>query len=103
MLDTDLAEHMCQRLRISFSNLRSQLVSQSTGENQLTKAVNVLSKHSNPLEIADYLLAHGGHAKAEDLNDLLERSKSAWVVEPDRAGQGLFDASHLAYRSQPTP
>lgn len=80
MLDTDLAEEMCQTLQIPLPDLRSRAVASATGQNQLKVAMEVLAKYRAPLQIVDYLLAHKGRAKPEDLNALLERGKSAWRV-----------------------
>lgn len=89
MLDTDLAEAMCQKLRIPLPNLRSREVDSYTGQNQLRQAMESLIKHAAPLQIADYLLGHGGHARAADLEELLGRSKSAWEVGVRAGRPGL--------------
>jgi hypothetical protein len=75
MLDTDLAEHMCQALRIPLPDLRTSKVDGVSGRRQLDTALEVLTKHTAPLQIADFLLAHDGHAQPEDLNSSLERGK----------------------------
>lgn len=80
VLDTDLAETMCQRLQIPLPNLRSRVLSNSIGRTQLDNAMKILGSHEAPLQIADFLLAHGGRAPADDLEGILERSKSAWTV-----------------------
>jgi hypothetical protein len=95
MLDTDLAEQMCQRLRIPIPNLRRQYVDQATGRSQLSNALEALRKHTVPLEIADYLLAYEGRAKPEELNALLERSKSAWEVGTRSGRPGLVQRVSL--------
>lgn len=79
MLNTELAEQMCQTLRIALPNLRPRRVDSSTGTGQLSNALRVLQQHWNALQIADYLLAHG-RAKPEGLEELLARNKSAWAV-----------------------
>ncbi|HEX8081151.1 MAG TPA: hypothetical protein VF557_13155 [Jatrophihabitans sp.] len=89
MLDTDLAEQMCQALRIPLPNLRKDSVDSGIGKNQLAAAISVLVKHHAPLQIADYLLAHGGHAQAGELDSLLARSKSAWEVGSRHGKPGL--------------
>jgi hypothetical protein len=80
MLDVVLAEEMAQTLRITLPNLRTGERNPRAGANQLQSAMEALTKHSQPLQIADYLLAHGENAKAGILDALLERSKSAWEV-----------------------
>lgn len=80
MLDTAMAERMCQTLRIPLPDLRTDDVGPATGDSQLKSAMKALLQHRAPLQIADFLLAHGGHAKADDLDALLERSKSAYKI-----------------------
>ena len=89
MLDVVLAEEMAQILRITLPNLRAGERNPRTGERQLQSAMEALMKHSQPLQIADYLLAHEGNAKAEVLDALLERSKSAWEVGTRAGRPGL--------------
>lgn len=45
---------------------------------------------SRGLDIADYLLSHGGHGDPEVLNTLLEQSKSAWTVGERLGHPGLI-------------
>lgn len=89
MLDSGLAERMCQTLRIPLPNLRSSAVHPLAGQNQRKAAVDTLTKHEAPLQIADYLLAHDSHARQEDLSALLERGKSAWQVGTRSGKPGL--------------
>lgn len=89
MLDTELAEEMCQELRIALPNLRASAVAQEFGQKQLTTAMSILQAHRAPLQVADYLLAHNGHANPAELDALLERSKSAWKVGTRSGGLGL--------------
>jgi hypothetical protein len=86
MLDSALAECMCQTLRIPFPTLRAVEVGVDTGNKHLRATITALRQHPYPLQIVDYLLAHGGHAKAEELAELLLRSRSAWEVG-QRAGR----------------
>lgn len=88
-LDLDLAESMCQTLRIVFPDLRLPYIDFSRGRTQLDAAVGALRAHHAPLQIADYLLAHGGHAKADELDDILTRSKSAYKVGVRAGRPGL--------------
>lgn len=80
MLNTDLTERMCQTLKIPLPSLRSQKTDSSFGQKQLQIAIATLQAHYSPLQIADYLLGHGGHTSAEDLSSVLERSKSAYEI-----------------------
>ncbi|RYB95119.1 hypothetical protein EUA93_12655 [Nocardioides oleivorans] len=83
------AERMCQRLRIPLPNLRTPSVDLSTGKKQLSTAMSVLQQHAAPLQIADYLLAHGEATEPEALEGLLDRSKSAWTVGTRSGRPGL--------------
>lgn len=89
MLATDLAEEMCQTLRISLPNLRAEHVRYSVGRDQLDKALQTLRRHAAPLQIADYLLANESRGKPEELDAILERSKSAWTVGTRLGRPGL--------------
>jgi hypothetical protein len=89
MLDESLTEQMCQRLRINLPNLRTPSRDPGAGLRQLNGAMQALGKHGHPLQIADYLLSHEGHAAAAALNALLERSKSAWEVGIRHGKPGL--------------
>lgn len=88
MLDADLAEQMCQTLKIALPNLRKS-VGYDQGQRQLVSAESVLRKHPHTLQVADYLLAHEGNAAPEDLKELLERGKSAWTVGTRSGRPGL--------------
>ncbi len=85
-LDVELAEEMCQRLKVPLPNLRVAYLTSSTAAQQLDVALSTLRERAVPLQVADYLLAHDGHAKSEELVALLERSKSAYIVGT-RAGR----------------
>lgn len=90
MLNTDLAEEMCQRLQIPLGNLRAPYVDYTKGREQLTAALRTLREASGKaLQIADYLLAHGGAGSAEELAAILARSKSAWQVGTRQGKPGL--------------
>lgn len=89
MLDVDLAEQMCQRLKIAFPDLRMQEPESFTAEMNLGRAIDMIRKGGNPLRVADYLLAFGCHANASDLDALLERSKSAYTVGARAGRPGL--------------
>lgn len=88
MVEEDLAEQMCQRLRIPLSNIRTGEVADYEGQEQFETVLGALGNHPHPLQIADYLLAEGrGDAKA--LDGLLQRSKSAWRVGERSSRPGL--------------
>lgn len=84
-LDEELAERMAQTLQIDLPNLRTSETGHLIGQKKLNTAVEVFMRHTRPLQIADYLLAHG-KPSAAPLDALLDRSKSAWKVG-ERAGR----------------
>lgn len=79
-LNEGLTEHMAQSLRIPLPNLRVIGTDYREGQGQLSQAMEHLRKHGQPIQIADYILAHFPRASAPVLDDLLERSKSVWRV-----------------------
>lgn len=81
-----LTSEMCQRLRIPLPDIGPTARRSDDGARQLAIVMAVLREHPAPFQIADYLLAHGGNASAQDLEGLLERSKSVWTVG-ERAGR----------------
>lgn len=89
MLDVALAERMCQMLRIPLPNLRKSYTDYTVGKDQLNSAIKVLREHPVPLQIADYLLAHGDNVYPDTLNSLLDRSRSAYVVGVRAGHKGL--------------
>ncbi|UOX87198.1 hypothetical protein MUY14_36580 [Amycolatopsis sp. FBCC-B4732] len=89
MLNVSLAEKMCQMLRIPLPSLRKSYADYSVGQDQLNRAIQALRGHSLPLQIADYLLAHGGKVPSDNLDSLLERSRSAYRVGVRAGRPGL--------------
>ena len=63
MLVTDLVEQTGQKLQIPLPNFRSKSVDLKTGKSHLSGAMAALHQHRQPLQIADYLLAHHGNRK----------------------------------------
>lgn len=88
-LDEEFTESMCQSLRISLPNLRVDHDTLSSGQNQLDNGLYYLKKHEQPLQVIDYILAFMPGADVVALNDLLERSKSAWCVGTRAGKPGL--------------
>lgn len=88
-LDEDLAESMCQTLRIPLPNLRVNGTDGAAGQKQLDLALQVLTKNANGLQVADYILAHGKTPKEDALEALFVRSKSAWAVGTRSGKPGL--------------
>lgn len=86
-LNESVAEEMAQTLRVALPNLRYTGVDYSAGRQQLDNAVAFFNRNARPLQVADYLLAYGGQGvNPRTLEELLERSKSAWRVG-ERAGR----------------
>jgi len=81
-----LTSSMCQRLQIPLPDIGPTARRADDAYRQIQTAMGVLVVQSKPLQIADYLLANGGNAPAGALEELLERSKSAWTVG-ERAGR----------------
>lgn len=89
-LNESLAEEMAQTLRIPLMDLRLPGTDSNGGQLQLKGAMQAFSGHMYPLQVADYLLAHGGKsADGAVLEELLTRSKSAWRVGERAGRQGL--------------
>ena len=86
--ETD-TEQMCQELRIALPYLRVARTDSAKGRGQIAGAFTVLAKHSNPFQIADYILAHFQSVDSDSLDVLLERSKSAWRVGTRAGKPGL--------------
>lgn len=59
-------------------------------EYAVTLLMSSLKIDSRGLDIADYLLSHGGHGDPETLKALLEQSKSAWTVGERLGHPGLI-------------
>lgn len=88
-LNAELAEEMCQTLRIPIQDVSAYPQTENQGSRLLDIAISSIRPHKEPLQIADYLLAHGGERVDDvELEELLKRSKSAWRVgtRSDRPG-----------------
>jgi len=85
-VDLELVKAMCQVLQLPLPDLRVHFLDGSTGAEQVKRAMSALTRHDAPLQICDYLLAYCNRAKAEPLEEMLVRSKSAWKVG-QRAGK----------------
>jgi len=89
-LDETLAEELAQTLKVVMPNLRYTSTDYSEGQRQLGMALAALSHHPQPLQIADYLLAHDSDSEdAAELDQLLHRSKSVWRVGQRSGKRGL--------------
>ena len=86
MVREDLAEEMCQTLRIPLSNIRVRGVDLAKGKAQMSTVTKAIIEHPRPLQIADYLLAFAPNPDAGQLDGILTRARSAWTVGT-RAGR----------------
>lgn len=86
-----LTEEMCQELRIPLKSLRVERrdLDYSSGAWQLNEAMKALKGHAAPLQVADYLLAHGEKVEPDVLEAVLTRTKSAWTVGERLGRPGL--------------
>jgi hypothetical protein len=86
MVRETLTEEMCQSLKIPLPPIRMSENGRNEGRAQFKIAVEALANSGKALAIADYLLAHADHARADVLEAVLSRAKSAWAVGT-RAGR----------------
>jgi hypothetical protein len=89
MLNVPLVQNMCHTLRIALPDLRYGYVDSWVGERTLSRAMEVLEWHKAPLQIADYLLAHGDDNEPEVLKKILTWSNSAFTVGVRAGRAGL--------------
>lgn len=82
-------EEMAQTLRIALPNLRVKRFDESAGQQQINSAMKSLRAFGQPLQVADYLLAHFPAAQPEVLEALLERSKSSRTIGNRSGKPGL--------------
>lgn len=76
-----LAEHAAQALDLSMGSVRA-----NNYYDNIATATSAMQSHDNPMVVADFLLAYSPTAKAEALDQMLQRSRSAWAVG-ERAGR----------------
>lgn len=89
-LKIEFVEYMCQILQITLPNLRiNGYIQREEGRWQIETALKTLGDSNKPLQIADYILAHQDSAHSEELEQLLDRSKSAWTVGTRSGKKGL--------------
>ncbi|MFW7413468.1 hypothetical protein [Demequina sp. SO4-18] len=77
---------MCQTLKIPLPAYGDAARGEYTAEKVITDAMRHLEAHSSPLQIADYILAHGTRGAVAELDKILERGKSAFTIG-ERAGR----------------
>lgn len=82
-LDRALADRMCQSLRIPWMS------GDSLKQGSIGGTIQALMLHSEPLAVADYLLAFCDRADADALDRMLENAGSAWTVGTRLGHRGL--------------
>lgn len=88
-LNEPLMESMCQVLRVYAPILRCKRTDIAEGKKQLASAMKVLKSNAEALQVADYILAHSVRVKSDELDELLSRSNSAWIIGARHGKPGL--------------
>ena len=81
-LDRRIVEPMLQTLQIRIPNVRNSL-------HPIHDMIITLQDTSKDLQVVDYILAHSDRAKADKLEEILTRCKSAWTVGSRSGKRGL--------------
>ena len=81
-LDRRIVEPMLQTLQIRIPNVRNSL-------HPIHDMIITLQDASKDLQIVDYILAYSSRAKADKLEEILTRCKSAWTVGSRSGKRGL--------------
>ena len=83
-LDFPLMEEMGVALRFSVPD------EIYTSSDSLSAAIKAIQRASvDPIDVADYLLAHSTHAHEEEIDELLQRGNSKWKVGERNGFKGL--------------
>lgn len=85
---TELLERMAHSLRISMPSVKWNEPDKYTGGQLVSRAMATLEAHHFPLQIADFLLAFG-NPNRDVLQQMLERSNSAWSIGEREGRRGL--------------
>lgn len=85
---TALLERMAHSLRISMPSAKWNEPDNYTGGQLVSRAMAALKAHHLPLQIADFLLAFG-NPNRDVLQQMLQRSNSAWVIGKREGHHGL--------------
>lgn len=85
-LDGDLVVRLGMALQIELPDLPTSL----GVEGQLDVLAHALRRRTDGLDVADFLLAHGGNGRPDDLEGILELGKSAWQVGERQNYAGLI-------------
>lgn len=88
-LNEGLAESLAQALRVVAPNLRFVGTNSTAGRTQLDSMLTLLQNKSDPLQVADYILAFGSPRRPDVLEELLVRGESAWRVGTRSGRPGL--------------
>lgn len=81
-LDRRIVEPMLQTLQIRIPDVRNSF-------HPIRDMIITLQDESKDLQIVDYILAHSSRAKADKLEEILTRCKSAWTVGTRSGKRGL--------------
>lgn len=81
-LDRRIVEPMLQTLQIRIPDVRNSF-------HPIRDMIITLQDESKDLQIVDYILAHSSRAKADKLEEILTRCKSAWAVGSRSGKRGL--------------
>lgn len=81
-LDRRIVEPMLQTLQIRIPDVRNSF-------HPIRDMIITLQDESKDLQIVDYILAHSSRAKADKLEEILTRCKSAWTVGTCSGKRGL--------------
>lgn len=83
-----LLERMAHSLRISMPSVKWNEPDKYTGGQLVSRAMATLEAHHFPLQIADFLLAFG-NPNRDVLQQMLQRSNSAWTIGEREGRRGL--------------
>ena len=81
-LDRRIVEPMLQTLQIRIPDVRNSF-------HPIRDMIITLQDESKDFQIVDYILAHSSRAKADKLEEILTRCKSAWTVGTRSGKRGL--------------
>ena len=81
-LDRRIVEPMLQTLQIRIPDVRNSF-------HPIHDVIITLQDTSKDLQVVDYILAHSDRAKADKLEEILTRCKSAWTVGARSGKRGL--------------
>ena len=84
VINTNLAEHAAQVLSTPMASVRDDYYYKT-----MERLILAMKKVPNPLAVADFLLAHEKSCDTRGLEEMLQRSRSAWKVGERNGFRGL--------------